>query len=77
MSDEFRFSEEHSNDIAAVVADLKTRLPDLPLFLVGTSRGTVSAASLAVKLSQQVAGVVLTSTMFRETGSRAKVSGLA
>jgi len=75
MSDEFRFSEEHSNDIAAVVADLKTRLPDLPLFLVGTSRGTVSAASLAVKLSQQVAGVVLTSTMFRETGSRAKSVG--
>jgi Serine aminopeptidase, S33 len=75
MSDEFRFSDKHSTDISAVVADLNKRFPGVPLFLIGTSRGTVSAAALAVKFGQQIAGVVLTSTFFRETGPRAKDPG--
>ena len=70
MSDDFRFSEKHSTDIAAVLADLHKRFPGVPLFLIGTSRGTVSAAPLAVKFSQQISGVVLTSTCFRQTGTR-------
>src|SRR3990172_4990357 len=44
MSDEFRLSGEHFIDISAVVADFNRRFPGLPLFLVGTSRGSVSAA---------------------------------
>jgi alpha-beta hydrolase superfamily lysophospholipase len=75
MSDEFRFSEKHFADISAVVDDLCKRFPGLPLFLIGTSRGTVSAAALAVKFGQQIAGVVLTSTSFQETGMRAKDPG--
>jgi len=75
MSDEFRFSDKHFADISAVVDDLHKRFPGLPLFLIGTSRGTVSAAALAVNFGQQVAGVVLTSTCFEETGKRAKDPG--
>ncbi len=45
MEDEFRLGAAHSEDIGRVVADLKTRFPALPVFLVGTSRGTVSGSS--------------------------------
>ena len=68
MTDEFRFSEQHFTDMSAVMADLNRRFPGLPVFLVGTSRGAVSTAPLAVKFGQQVAGAVLTSSMFRQTG---------
>ena len=47
MTDEFRLGEDHAADIGAVIADLRKRLPNLPLFLIGTSRGTISAAALA------------------------------
>jgi predicted alpha/beta-hydrolase family hydrolase len=75
MTDEFRFSEQHFADMSAVVADLNKRFPAVPLFLVGTSRGTVSAASLAARLGLQIAGVVLTSTTFRQTGPGSKEPG--
>ena len=75
MTDEFRFSEQHFTDMAAIVADLNKRFPATPLFLVGTSRGTVSAAALAAKFGQQVAGTVLTSTVFRATGPQSTEPG--
>jgi pimeloyl-ACP methyl ester carboxylesterase len=64
MPDGFRMSEAHATDIAAVVAFLRQRAA-VPVWLVGTSRGTVSAASVGVRLGpSQVAGVVLTSTVW-------------
>ncbi|HTP99593.1 MAG TPA: hypothetical protein VMN56_09720 [Casimicrobiaceae bacterium] len=63
MSDEFRFGREHETDMRAVIADLRTRFPGARLYLVGTSRGTISAAALGAKLSDIVQGVVLTSTV--------------
>lgn len=75
MSDDFRFSEKLSTDIAAVLADRHKRFPGVPMFLIGTSRGTVSAAPLAVKFSQQISGVVLTSTCFRQTGTQTTNAG--
>ncbi|MEO6162509.1 MAG: alpha/beta hydrolase, partial [Candidatus Binatia bacterium] len=70
MSDEFRLGAEHAIDISAVVEDLRKRLPNIPIFLIGTSRGTISAAALAVRLEQPIAGTVLTASMFRPTGRR-------
>jgi len=70
MTDEFRKSGEHYRDIAAVIADLDKRFPRLPLFLVGTSRGSVSAAALGARLHGRVAGAVLSATMFRPAGRR-------
>ena len=65
MSDDFRMGANHLTDISAVVAVLEKRFPGLPIFLVGTSRGTISAAALGATLGSPLAGVVLSSTLFR------------
>jgi predicted esterase len=63
MSDAFRLSGDHAADIGALIGDLKRRFPDAKVFLLGTSRGTISAAALGARLSGSVQGVVLTSTV--------------
>ena len=75
MEDQFRLSEAHAEDIGKVVADLKKRFPDLPVFLVGTSRGTISAASAGRQLGKAVDGVVLTSTLFLASRAQPGLSG--
>jgi len=61
--DDFRASEDHARDIAAVIADLRRRAA-VPVWLVGTSMGTISAANAAARLKQGGAdGLVLTSTI--------------
>jgi hypothetical protein len=75
MSDEFRLGEQHFADISAVIEDLGKRFPGVPLFLVGTSRGTISAASLGARLGERVTGVVLTSSMFRPAPRKSKEPG--
>jgi pimeloyl-ACP methyl ester carboxylesterase len=66
MTDGFRASAEHATDIAAMIALLRQRAP-VPVWLVGTSRGTISAASIAARLgSSRVAGLVLTSTVWAD-----------
>jgi pimeloyl-ACP methyl ester carboxylesterase len=75
MSDEFRLGSAHAEDIGRVVADLKSRYPGLPVFFVGTSRGTISAASAGRRLGPVVDGVVLTSTLFLATRRQPGLSG--
>ena len=59
----FRTSREHAADIGALIAFLRGEAA-VPVWLVGTSMGTVSAASVAVRLpAGQVDGVVLTSSV--------------
>jgi len=73
MSDGFRASESHVRDIRAVLREVKRRFPGLPVFIVGTSRGTISAAWLGRALGTEVSGVVLTSSLFRQGKSQAPV----
>jgi len=75
MDDAFRLGDEHARGIRRVVDDLKKRFPGAPVFLVGTSRGTLSAAAAGRALGNEVAGTVLTSTVFY--GSRRFGSGLS
>ena len=75
MSDEFRLGDEHLRDISVVTEDLAQRFPAVPLFLIGTSRGTISAAALGSRLGQRTAGSVLTATMFRQTPKKSKEPG--
>lgn len=75
MSDEFRLGPSHAEDIAKVVADLKSRYAGSPVFLVGTSRGTISAAAAGRQLGPAVDGVVLTATLFLAAGRRPGLSG--
>ncbi len=75
MEDQFRLGEQHAEDIARVVEDLRKRFPGVPLFLVGTSRGTISAAAAGKRLAKSVDGVVLTATLFLASGRRPGLSG--
>jgi alpha-beta hydrolase superfamily lysophospholipase len=66
----FRLTSEHATDIGAVMADLRRRIPGVPVWAVGTSRGTISAASVASRLQGPAGpdGVVLTSSVSRIPG---------
>jgi predicted alpha/beta-fold hydrolase len=60
----FRQSSQHAADIAAIIALVKSRSP-APVWLVGTSRGSISAANGAARIGPpRVAGVVLTSSVW-------------
>jgi hypothetical protein len=75
MGDEFRLGAAHFTDMSAVIEDLEKRFPRVPLFLVGTSRGTISAAAVGARLGQRAAGAILTATMFRQTPKNSKEPG--
>jgi pimeloyl-ACP methyl ester carboxylesterase len=61
----FRASKEHAEDIRAMIAALRAVAP-APVWLIGTSMGTVSAANGAARLREGGAdGLVLTSTITR------------
>ena len=75
MTDEFRLGLNHFADITAVVADLNKRFPGVAVFLIGTSRGTVSTAALGARFGAEIAGAVLTATIFREVGRNSNEPG--
>ena len=58
-----RLDADHMTDIANLMADLRAEFPGLPLWPVGTSRGTISAAGAAALLAPGPDGIVLTSTL--------------
>jgi pimeloyl-ACP methyl ester carboxylesterase len=62
----FRTSLAHALDIKGVIAHLRQQAP-VPVWLVGTSYGTVSAAKVADHLTDGGGpdGIVLTSSLFR------------
>lgn len=55
--------DKYLQDLAAVTNDLRERYLDLPLWVVGTSRGTISAAVAAANVSPPPDGIVLTSSL--------------
>ena len=58
----FRNSREHVADIDKVIAYLRKE-NDAPVWLVGTSRGTESAARVAISSAEKPDGLILTSSM--------------
>jgi len=63
MDTAFRVSAAHLEDLRRVIGDLRARAA-LPLWLVGTSRGTVSAAAAAIAIGAPgIDGLVLTSSI--------------
>ena len=75
MTDGFRMSDKHAEDIRMVVRNLRARFPAAKLFLVGTSRGTVSAAYAGMALGSDIDGVVLTSSVFNASRAGGGVAG--
>lgn len=65
----FRKTKKHAKDIKAVIAFLRKRHPDKPLWLVGTSRGSISAANVASRMHGKAGpdGIVLTSSVTRKS----------
>jgi len=58
-----RISDTHLTDIRAVLDYVKNQ-SSAPVWIVGTSRGTISAAAMAIKVQDPViAGLVLTSSV--------------
>ena len=60
----FRIAADHADDLGIVIADVRVRAK-VPVWLIGTSRGSISAANAAARLSGPAAadGVVLTSAL--------------
>lgn len=75
MPDSFRMSQLHADDVAALAGDMQRQFPTARLFLIGTSRGTVSAAYAGAALGTRLAGVVLTSSVFDASRGGAGLSG--
>jgi len=68
----FRQTAEHAEDVKATMAWLRQNLK-LPVWLVGTSRGTQSIGSIAVRFAgtpDSPDGIVLTSTILTDTSGR-------
>jgi hypothetical protein len=75
MTDPHRSGRNHVIDVSAVVDDVKKRFPGAKVFLMGTSRGTVSAAYTGAALGDRIDGVVLTSSLFRASRTGSGLSG--
>jgi pimeloyl-ACP methyl ester carboxylesterase len=75
LSDAVRMSAAHRGEVEQVLVDLKARTGVRKVYLVGTSRGTISAAYLATELKAQVDGVILTSTLFASSRAGSGLSG--
>lgn len=66
----FRQTRDHVQDINAVLAWIKTQTT-LPIWLVGTSRGTQSVAYVATENPADIHGIVLTSSILYDAKSNA------
>lgn len=65
----FRKTEAHAEDIRQVMNFVRSRHPAKPVWLVGTSRGTISAANIAARINGKGSanGLVLTSSVTNKT----------
>ncbi len=63
----YRTTAGHAEDVAAVIAEIRRRAPGVPVWAIGTSMGTISAANAASRLQgpRGPDGLVLTSTVSR------------
>lgn len=67
LNSDFRNSTEHNADIEKLVEFLRSDNPGLPVWLIGTSNGSLSAAGASISMaSNPPAGIVLTSTVTSE-----------
>jgi len=70
LNNGFRSTPEHAQDIAAVIAFLRSEAPGKPVCLVGTSNGSLSAASIAAILGEHGPDcIVLTSSVSTKSSS--------
>jgi pimeloyl-ACP methyl ester carboxylesterase len=65
-----RISSQHMDDIRATLAFVRTK-SKLPVWLIGTSRGSVSVTAAAIAIDRDIEGIVLTSSVvnYKKTGA--------
>jgi len=69
VSDAYRMSDKQVTDTRAVLAEIRKRAHGMPVFIMTTSRSTLSGANLAAALTpEEVAGVVLSSSISVQAG---------
>ena len=57
-----RVADRHMADVGAVLDFVRARA-DAPVWVIGTSRGTVSATAMAIRMQDRLAGLVLSSSV--------------
>jgi len=77
MPDSYRMSQRHADDVAALVLAMQQQFAGARIYLVGTSRGSVSAAYVGAALGNKVAGVALTSSVFNASRDNNGLSGFS
>jgi predicted esterase len=66
MSYEYRLTDEHMEELRAVIRHIRS-MSKAPVWLIGTSRGTVSATRAALLMPNEIAGIVLTAAVVKKT----------
>ena len=66
MSYEYRLTDEHMEELRALIRHIRSK-SEAPVWLIGTSRGTVSATRAALAMPKEIAGIVLTAAVVRKT----------
>jgi len=64
MNAKWRMGKKHAADVSAITAYLKQQA-NVPVWVVGTSRGSFSAANMGIRLKGEIDGIVLTSSVTR------------
>jgi len=72
----FRNTHDHATDIIKVINDIKSKSP-LPVWLVGTSRGTESTAAIAIDYGENINGLVLTSSISEPNDNGTELPAMA
>ena len=72
----FRNTADHVADIDATIAYLTTTI-EMPVWLVGTSRGTESAAYIGIHSSRKIDGLIFTSSIVKSDGDGTALTDLA
>ena len=62
MNGKIRMSTQYAQDVGKVITEIKKRT-GLPVWVIGTSAGTLSAANVGARSAPAPDGIVLTSTM--------------
>lgn len=71
----WRATETHAQDLQKIIAKLRS-VADVPVWLIGTSRGTISAANAAARLQKNGAdGLVLTASVVEPGGNNSGYVG--
>lgn len=63
----FRMTERHAQDIGAIIEDLRKHHGDMPVYLIGISRGGLSVGYIGKYLQQKVRGIIAMSALYRDT----------